>query len=289
MFLLALLIGLGVGFGAAFLLSASDGGGDPTAAATTGELTRDGDPDARADLPEPDPVGDPEDATDPEAALRGFLAAEAAEEWEVSYDYLTADLRSAVYTSPAAWVSAHADFPQVTAYEIGEVAVDEAGEEATITTLTGFQPVLDPVLGLVPARGRTTWVLERDGDGLWRVDASETANQPLYPSSEGAEVTARAWVDARTACEDGVSLEAGLVGTRSLARALCEEEQPEEVAIGPVGSLSDSAAAATLLSEFGPEVYNWARTVDVRAASPFTLVLGPVGQEWRVVAVLSPS
>lgn len=287
--LLALAIGLAVGLGAAFLLA---GGGDdePEVAATTGDLTRDGDPDAGADLPDADPLGDPAEATDPEAALRGFLAAEAAGEWEVSYDYLTDDLREAVYTTPAAWVRAHADIPRVTAYELEDVVLDEENGLATIRTLTGFDPVIDPVLGLVAARGRTEWTLEVDADAdLWRVNTNGTTNQPLYPSSDGAEGSARAWVDARVACEDSTDLEAGLVGSRTLASMLCDEDQPDEVAVGPISSLADSAESATLLSQFGPEVFGWARTAVVEATTPFTVVLGPVGEEWRVVAVLNQS
>lgn len=286
--LLALAIGLAVGLGAAFLLA---GGGDdePRVAATTADLTRDGDPDAGAELPDPDPLGDPTEATEPEAALRGFLAAEAAGEWEASYAYLTEELRTGVYNSAAAWVRSHADFPRVTGYRIEEVVVDADAGLATVETLTGFDPVIDPVLGLVVARGRTDWTLEQDASGLWRVDTNETANTPLYPSSEGAEGTARAWVDARVACEETTDLEAGLIGTRSLAQALCDEDQPDEVAVGPISSLADSAESATLLSQFGPEVFGWARTAVVEATTPFTVVLGPVGEEWRVVAVLNQS
>ena len=50
--------------------------------------------------------------------------------------------------------------------------------------------------------------------------------------------------------------------------------------------LADSARTAILLSEFGPAVFGWGRAIDVEAATPFTLVLGPLGEEWRVVAVL---
>lgn len=283
---IALVLGLGAGFGAALLLRDDGRSGAAEEPTTTTVDLGDVDPEATAALPDPDPLLDPAEATDPETALRGFLAAEATGEWEASYAFLTAELREMVYTSPAAWVRAHADFPSVTAYRIDEVAVDEDAGRARITTLTGFEPVVDPVLGLVAARGRTEWLVESGEGGRWYVDASSTANRPLYPDAAGAADTARAWVDDRIACEDTTDLEAGLIGTRSLAAALCEEAQDEPVAIGEVGVLADSARTAPLLSQFGPAVFGWGRTVDVDAATPLTLVLGPLGEDWRVVAVL---
>ncbi|CAN5250321.1 hypothetical protein BH23ACT9_BH23ACT9_38030 [soil metagenome] len=284
---IALVLGLGAGFGAAFLLGGDDGSSAAPAPAV--DRTRDGDPEALADLPDPDPVADAADATDPEAALRGFLAAEAAGEWEVSYDFLIEPLRELTYTSPAAWIRAHADFPQVTGYRIDEVVLDEEAGRATVRTLTGFEPVIDPVLGLVAARGRTDWTLQQDEDGLWRVNAAESENRPLYPAADGAEVTARRWVDARVACDDTTALEGRVIGTRALADRLCEEDQDDEVVITDLSSLTDSSETTALISEFGPEVFTWSRTVIVRAASPFTLVLGPLGDQWVVVGVLNQS
>jgi hypothetical protein len=283
--IVALVIGLGVGLGAALLLGGSD---EPVVEpGTASDRTRDGDPEALADLPDPDPLIEPDEATDPETALRGFLAAEIAGEWELSYDFVLDSLKEMTYTSSAAWVAAHADFPTVTAYRVDDVQVDQEEGRATIRTLTGFEPVVDPVLGLVAARGRTDWILREDDDGLWRVNATETANSPLYPAADGADVTARRWVDARVACEDTADLEVRLIGTRALADRLCDEDQDDEVAIGDLTSLSDSSETPALVSAFGPEVFSWARTVEVRAASPFTLVLGPVGDEWKVVGVLN--
>ncbi|HUG83737.1 MAG TPA: hypothetical protein VMM13_04185 [Euzebya sp.] len=286
---IALVIGLAGGFAATLLLGGTAGDPAPAAAAAVVDPTRDGDPEADVQLPAPDPVADPAAARDPEAALRGFLAAEAAGAWETSYGYLTDRLRDTVYTSAAAWVRAHADFPQVTAYRVDEVTTDAAAGRANARTLTGFQATIDPVLGLVAARGRTDWTLQRDAAGLWRVDTDQTRSQPLYPSADGAARTARAWVDARVGCQDTGDLEAGLVGTRALADRLCAEDQDGRVTITEVIALTDMAETATLLSEFGPEVFSWARTVTVAATSPFTLVLGPVGEEWRVVAVLNQS
>lgn len=282
---IALVVGLGVGLGAAFLLA---GGDDEarTPAATTG-TTRDADPDALAELPAPDEVVAPSAATDPEAALRGFLAAEVAGEWETSYEFLADDVRETVFPAVGAWVNNHADVPTVTGYRIDDVAVDEEAGTAEVASLVGFDPVLDPVIGLVPARARVTWALERTDDGVWRVDTQgSSAPAMLYPGSEGAAETARSWVDARIACEEPGELEARLIGAPSQADLLCSEAQPDEVEIGPIGPLQDSSDASALLSEYGAEVFAWARTARVEAATPITVVLGPLGEEWKVVGVL---
>lgn len=282
----ALIVGLAVGLGVAALLRPSDdatAGAEPVA--TTGSETRDGDAEATAELPVPDDPIPASEGTDPETALRGYLANEAAGEWEESYAFLTADLREVAYPSAAVWVNAHAGFPTVTAYRVDDVVTGDDGT-ATVTTLTGFEPELDPVLGLVPARGRSTWALEEGDDGLWRVDVAQSTNQPLYPDSAGAAEALRAWVDARVACEDTTALESGLIGNPALARLLCEEDQAEPVEIGPIGPLTDSGDVAPLLAEFGPEVFSWARTATVEATTPIEAVLAPIGTDWRVVAVL---
>ncbi|MGI9018222.1 MAG: hypothetical protein ACR2HR_14155 [Euzebya sp.] len=282
----AVVIGLAVGVGAALLLRPSSGGSDTRLPAATGDTTRDGDPDAAAELPEPDPVTSADQAEDPESAIRGFLAAEAIQDWDTSYTFLTQSLKDVAYTTPASWISQHADFPTVTGYRVDDIQVDEDAGTARVLTLTGFDAKLDPVIGLVAARGRTTWSLEQQDDGLWRVNTNGTENQPLYPNSEGASDAVRNWVDARVACEDTSDLEAGLVGSPSQARLLCEEDQDDPVQIEAIGPLTDSSDVATLLAQFGPDVFAWARTARVQATTPIVAVLAPIGQEWRVVGVL---
>lgn len=280
---LAVLAGLAVGFVAAFLLSGRDAAPAPAPVAAAAD-TRDGDPDATAELPAVDALISPADATDPETALRGFLAAEATGEWAASYGFLAGPARDLAYPSEALWINAHADFPTVTGYRIDEVVVGENGT-ATAQTLTGFDPVLDPVLGLVAARGASTWTLVEE-DGLWRVEATLTENRPLYPSADGADVAAQQWVDTRLTCGDTAALEADMVGSPGVANRLCDDPQPGEVTVGEPRSLADSDGVTPLLSEFGPEVYAWSRVVDVTADTPFRLVLGPVGGTWQIVGVL---
>lgn len=181
-------------------------------------------------------------------------------------------------------MNAHADFPRITGYRVDNVDDDGSGT-ARIDTLTGFEPMIDPVIGLVAARGRSTWTLQEE-DGLWRVETTATENRALYPSQDGADAAARQWVDARVDCADTAALEARLVGAPVLASQLCEEDQPDPVELGAVRSLADADGTTALLSEYGPDVYAWARVVPVQSTTPFLLVLGPVGEEWQVVGVL---
>lgn len=280
----ALVVGLGIGLGAALLL-----GDDPAPVerpVATGDRDRDGDPEAAADLPAVESVDvTAVDRDDPRATLEAFLSAEATGEWEASYELISQAARDLSYPNAALWVNAHADFPTVTGYRIDDVEEVDA-DTVRVETLTGFEPVLDPVIGLVPARGRTTWTLARGEDGSFAVEVAATENRPLYPSSEGADQAARQWVDARVSCADTTALEADLVGSPSLAQALCDDEQPEEVAVGPVRSLTDADGVSGLLSEYGPEVFSWARVAPVDAAQPLLLVLAPVGEDWQVVAAL---
>lgn len=287
MLVVALVIGLVAGLAGAFLLGRSSGDDDEAQVAqVTASETRDGDREAFAELPAADAVIGVEQATDPETALRGFLAAEATGDWEASYAFLTDVQQEVAFPSPALWVNEHANIPTVTGYRIDDVQVDDQTGTATVTTLTGFEPQLDPVRGLVAARGRTTWVVEQADDGTWRVDTAATTNQPLYPDSGGAAEAAQAWVDARVDCQDTTDLEQGLIGSPALAGQLCEQQQPDTVTLGEVGPLTDSADTSALLSRFGPEVFGWARAVRVEAATPLTVVLAPIGQDWRVVAIL---
>ncbi|WP_216826150.1 hypothetical protein [Euzebya pacifica] len=280
---LALVVGLGAGLALAGVFG-SGGDQDADTPVTTSSTSRDGDPEAAAELPAPDAGIAPDDATDPEQALRGFLAAEASGDWETSYAFLTESVQNTLYPSVALWVNAHADFPRITGYRVDNVDDDGSGT-ARIDTLTGFEPMIDPVIGLVAARGRSTWTLQEE-DGLWRVETTATENRALYPSQDGADAAARQWVDARVDCADTAALEARLVGAPVLASQLCEEDQPDLVELGAVRSLADADGTTALLSEYGPDVYAWARVVPVQSTTPFLLVLGPVGEEWQVVGVL---
>ncbi len=139
------------------------------------------------------------------------------------------------------------------------------------------------MLGLVPYRSRVTYVVVEE-EGVWRLSSAQTTRQPLFPADDGAAAAAQVWAERRAACEPTGDLEAGQVGQPAVADALCAAGGP--VRVGPAGALTDSDAATALLSAYGPEVFAWARVVRVEEPAPVAVVLGPFGEDWRVVGVL---
>lgn len=282
------LVGCGVAVG---LLLARLGAGPagPTAAApvTVDRAAAPADGDALAALPEPGPLVAASEAGSAEQAVAGYLTAEARGEFAASYEFLSAADRAS-YPSVAAWVGAHADLPPITAFAMEQPGgAEQAGvAQATVTTLTGYEPGLDPVLGLITSRGRATWTVVDEG-GVWRVALADSAVEPLYPPDAGAADVARAWADARVACAPTAELESGLLGVPALAAELCERGGAAEV--GEVSSLTTTTPATALVSAYGPEVTEWARVVPVHAPVPQQLVLAPLGARWRVIGVLPAS
>jgi len=280
---LTLVVGLALGLGAARLLS---GGGDGDDRRSVADLDLPGGPapdDAgeQASAPAP-PSSDQalavEDATSPQAAVEGFLTAEALGDFEASYAFLSQTDRVA-YATPALWVAAHRDFPLVTGFEV------EAVTDATVTTLTAYRSTLDPVLGLIPARARGTWATVEQ-DGGWRVSFQDSTIQPLYPSDEGVAAAAQTWASAALECRAEAQVEGVLLGAPGLAAELCDAEG--ELALGPVGVLTDGTETTALLSAFGPEVFTWARVVPMEGPIAMQVVLAPVEDIWQVFSVLPP-
>lgn len=284
---LTLAVGLGIGLGIAWLAGGQrDGGSQPSVQA----LDVPGDAAAAADggapaAPAPAP---PEEgsappvasATSPEAAVEGFLTAEALQDFEASYEYLAQVDRETTYGTAAGWVAEHADLLPVTGFEI------EAVEGGDVTTITALDSRLDPVLGLVPARARGTWTTVEEDDG-WRVSYSSSTLEPLYPSDEGVEDAARTWAGAAQECTGGeVDGPGSLLGQPALADELCGAEG--ELVLGAAGVLTDGPDTTVLLNAYGPEVFTWARVVPVQGPVELRLVLAPVDDAWQVFGILPP-
>jgi hypothetical protein len=229
--------------------------------------------------PTPLPSGSPipvAAATSPEAAVTGFLAAEARGDFAASYAFLSAPDR-VQWPTAAAWVAAHADLPPVTGFAVEEVRAD------AVVTATSLASRVDPVLGLVPARATGTWPTVAEVGGQ-RVRFAASTLQPSYPSDEGVAEAVRRWASARVDCRTEAQAEGSLLGSPALADQLCGAEGTLDV--GTAGPLVEDERVTPLLDAFGPEVFTWARTVDVLGPVPLTAVAGPVGDAWVVVAVL---
>lgn len=274
---LTLLVGLALGVGGAWLVLRPD---TPDATPSVERLALDASP-APADQPAPAaPAGHDllpaEAATSPEAAVRGFLTAEALGEFEASHAFLSAADRE-TYPTPAAWQAAHADFAPITGFEIEQV------EGETVITSTALQPGLDPVMGLVPARATGEWKVIEEDEG-WRVAFADSTLTPNYPSDEGVLDAVRAWATARMDCRVEAQYDGTLLGDPSLAEQLCEAGG--ELALGEPGMLDDSERTTVLLNAFGPDIFSWTRVVPLRAPVQMQAVAAPIGDQWQVIAVL---
>jgi len=234
---------------------------------------------APAPAPPPPAEGDRvavEEATSPETAVRGFLTAEALGDFAASYAFLGPD-DLATYPTPGAWVAAHADLPPITGFAVERVT------DATVVTLTGLRSTLDQVMGLIPARSRDTWKTV-EVDGSFRVDHGASTTLPLYPSDAEVSATVARWAEARQECRSERQADGVLLGAPALAEQLCGASG--EIVVAEAAPLQDGQDATVLLNAYGPEVYTWARVVDVREPVALQAVTAPIADEWQVIAVL---
>jgi hypothetical protein len=280
---LAVVLGLLVGLAVAFLVPRLLDDGDDVAgeAATISEARRsldeaDGSVNAPADLLEDGPVPPGAGAGSAEAAVTGFLDAEAASDFETSFGFLSAQDRQ-FYGSPAGWEASHADvFPPVVSYE-----VEEAGPDAFVTTVV-FEPGLDPVTGLIPGQARITWDVTTGPEGDMGVALETSLVEPLYPAEEDAVDAARRWADARQACETP-SNERSLIGTPVLAQQLCDADG--SFTLGEPRGLEDFEATP-FFTALGAEAVSASRVVRISGPAEFGAVLAPIGDQWSVIGVV---
>lgn len=264
---LAVAFGLALGIGATIALTGDDDGSPATAP----ELT---DPSTSQPVDQEAPPG--ASVSSPEAAVDGFLRAEAAGDFEASFGFLSATTRSE-FASPAGWIASHADLvPPVVEFLVEEVDDDE------VVTLVRFEPSLDQIQGLVAERARVTWETSDDG-GSWGVDLASSTFEPLYPSDDAAPEAVRAWAEGHQDCGTPRTWDGNLQGSPALAKRLCAQEGTVEV--GPALPLAP-VDAGPFLAAFGPDVGEWARVVAVTAPVELRAVVAPIGQEWLVIGVL---
>jgi hypothetical protein len=238
------------------------------------------------------PAGDPADVQSHPAegpgtggqtsreAVESFLDAEIRKDFPASYRLLSAADRKEFRTA-AGWVEAHADLPPVTGYRIENVS-DRQGP-AEVLTLLDLSSSLDEVVGLVPARARTTWVTVLE-EGAWFVSLGDTVIQPIYPPEDQVPGVVREWAEARRACRKAPEYMGGLLGVPSLANALCGARG--NITLGTVDRLADELDAAPFLAAFGPEVTSWARVVPLTSPVSLQAVVAPVNDHWLVIGVV---
>jgi hypothetical protein len=146
-------------------------------------------------------------------------------------------------------------------------------------------PVLDEVVGLVPAHATATWVAVHEG-GVWRVSLEDSSLQPVWPSDATAAAAVEDWARARQECQSGEAIgefAGGVLGSPAIADALCKRDG--DVRVGGAEQL-DGTDGAPVFAAFGAEAQAWARVVEVSDPTPLRAVVAPLGDTWLVVAVL---
>lgn len=223
-------------------------------------------------------------ATDAVTAVEGFLAAEAADELETSYEFLSPAAQDAFGGSPAAWVAVHADvLPPVTGYLVDSTESTGDGTSA-VTSTVGFEPSIDEVIGLVPAQAEVVWTVV-ETDGTFGVDIDASAFAPRYAPEADASDAVAAWVASRQRCEREGEWGGTLLGVQRPVRELCDADG--QFTVGdpqPLGEME----AATFTAAFGDDALTWAREVPVTGPVELRAVVAPVGTQWRVIGALPP-
>lgn len=278
---------LAIGAGGALLLTRAGGDEIPVTTTTvqTGERPA---PVISDPLPAPTGPAAPGPGETPQDAVTGFLTSEATGDLATAYTYLSSEERS-ILGSSAAYVAQHADLMgRVTGFDVTGIELDGSDETvATATALVGFEPTLDVVIGLIPAKAEATIPLIRDADG-WAVVFTEMAMTPVLPDEAEAIADARTYVEAAVACDPPVRGYSGrLQGQARLVDELCDATG--EISLGDVGVLADPVSIQPFLASFGDEVTVWSRVVPVSGPSELRLVLAPFGDDWTVIGALPPN
>ncbi len=226
----------------------------------------------------------------PEAALTFFLTSMVEGRPEAAYAILDPPSRLR-FPSLDSWTRAQSDLARPTGFEIGPARAAFGNDDRVeIEVVASHQPSLDPTQGLVPARSRGLWTVERR-EGAWRVGAEPLSVVPILPADDGATATVSAWVDRLQSCDrpGAASLQVSsyLYGPADFVRAPCDQQGSWTV--GAVTGLDSAGDPRDLVAAFGPGVGSWARLVSVEGpGNRFYAVVAPMGDAWQVVGVAGP-
>ena len=218
------------------------------------------------------------------AALEQFLTAEVARSYDVSFALL--DRKTRETDGPvAAWQNGRANRLVPETFKILSEKPGDEGVEVTITATR--TPSISVQTGLVPSKSTEIWRVVDDGG--WRVVRGRPTDvQPVLPSDDQASALAAAWLERTAECDvDGavaLQLSANLLGSPALRDNTCKTKGTWTA--GKAFPVSELPNSTVLVSAYGPGVGRWARAVPVTGAGRYTIVLAPLGDEWRVMGVL---
>lgn len=227
------------------------------------------------------PIEEPASARD---ALQRYLDAEIAGRYDASFALVDPKTRES--DGPvAAWGNTRSNRLLPEQFEIVGVAVVAEGVDLTVTA--SRTPAVSALTGLVPARSQETWRVVDTGG--WRVLGGRPVDvRPELPSEAAAAATGAAWLERAMACDEqgatALQLSANLLGSPGLRAATCKSKATWTA--GDAVPLSELSNPTVFLSAYGPGVGRWARAVPVTGPGRYTIVLVPLGDEWRVTGVV---
>lgn len=229
----------------------------------------------------PTVVNEPASARD---ALQRYLDAERARDFETSFALLDPDTRTTA-GPVAAWQNERPNRLLPETFTIDSEQAVDGGVDLTISATR--TPAVSNATGLVPARSVETWRVVNDGG--WRVVRGRPEDvRPVLPSDALATDAGAAWLDRAASCDrngtEALQLSTHLLGAPSLRDITCKNKGTWTAGKAiPVSQLPDSTV---FVSAYGPGVGRWARAVPVTGAGRYTIVLAPLGNEWRVMGVI---
>lgn len=220
----------------------------------------------------------------PTSALQQYLDAEIAGNSAVALALVDRATRERVGVV-AAWVADRPNRLRPATYRILGTKPVAAGVELAVDARR--DPSINPLTGFVPARSKETWLaVEEDG---WRIATGRPIDmRPELPSDAAATEAASRWLAASAGCDEraaaAIQLSPTLLGASGIGDELCDISG--EVSASPATSLSRATDSTPFVSAFGGSVGDWGRAVSVTGAVRFTIVLAPLGDEWRVMGLV---
>ena len=224
----------------------------------------------------------PHPSASAKAALTTLLTAEEHGNHAASFSLLSSASRK-TYADVDDWTRLRNEQPAVTGFSIA------SSTGANVVAVVDHEPGLDPFIGLSPARTRETWTAV-DEHGHWRFAAVPRV-EPILPDRRGATAVGLRWADAVQACDGHAAL-----SVQAVPRVFGQSDGADQLC-GAKGHLTSAPTAvpsgpqtAALVSQYSTDALSWGRAVRIDGGPvPFSVVLAPIGDTWKVVAVFDGS
>lgn len=285
---LLVVIGLILGFGVAYLVFREPAGpsiydGAPSITEFDLPAVK---PSGQVDLSSAPPAT-PVVANEPasaRAALVQYLDAEITKTSDIAFGLV--DAKTQQSDGPAAnWQNTRANRLLPEQYKVLGERSDADGVEVTIAATR--TPSVSALTGLIPARSEETWRVVNDGG--WRVVRGRPVEvRPVLASDEAATAVGADWLERAAACDKAgtasLQLSSTLLGSPVISKSTCETKATWTA--GKAFPVSELPNSTIFVSAYGPGVGRWARAVPVTGPSRYTIVLAPIGDEWRVMGLI---